>query len=183
MHLHPWWAIGAGIALSAACGLRAFLPLLVLGIASRTGLLTLGHGVGWLSSDTALIALGVATVLELATDKIPVLDHGLDAIGFVLRPAAAWLASYALLVHWPAPWGQGVALVLALLALAIQGAKAKVRLGSSALTLGTANPLVSVIEDALSLVMAVAGVLVPLAAIAALLVFIVAIQRRRARIA
>ena len=73
--------------------------------------------------------------------------------------------------------------MLALLALAIQGAKAKVRLGSSALTLGTANPLVSVIEDALSLVMAVAGVLVPLAAIAALLVFIVAIQRRRARIA
>src|SRR5712691_1094566 len=154
MHASQWLAIGAGIALAAACGLRAFLPLLVLGLAARGGLIDLAHPVGWLSSDPALIALGVATVLELAGDKIPVVDHALDAIGLVLRPASAFLASYALLIHWPAPWGQAAALLLALMALAIQGAKAKLRLGSTALTLGAFNPLVSVVEDVVSLGMA-----------------------------
>jgi len=178
MHMSQWLAVGAGVALSAACGLRAFLPLLVLGIAARSGQVHLSSNVDWLASDMALIALGVATVLELAADKVPVLDHALDAIGLVLRPAAAWLATYALLVHWPTPWGQVVALVLALIALAIQGAKAKVRLGSTALTLGTANPLVSIVEDVLSLGMAAAALVVPLLALAAALLLAVALARR-----
>lgn len=182
MDMSQWLAIGAGVALSAACGLRAFLPLLVLSLASRSGLVGLSPNVAWLTSDAALIALGVATVLELAADKIPVLDHALDAIGVVLRPAAAWLATYALLIHWPTPWGQIVALALALIALAIQGAKAKVRLGSTALTLGTANPLVSIVEDVIALGMAAAALVVPLLALAAaVLLAIVLGRRKRAR--
>jgi hypothetical protein len=179
MHMSQWLAIGAGVALSAACGLRAFLPLLVLGIASRSGLVHLAPKVQWLTSDAALIALGVATVLELAGDKIPVVDHALDAVGLVLRPAAAWLASYALLIHWPTPWSQIVALTLALIALGIQGAKAKLRLGSSALTLGTANPLLSIVEDVLSLGMAAAALVVPLLALAAAILLAVALGRRK----
>lgn len=179
MDMSQWLAIGAGVALSAACGLRAFLPLLVLGLASRNGLVGLSPNVAWLTSDAALIALGVATVLELAADKIPVLDHGLDAIGLVLRPAAAWLATYALLIHWPTPWGQIVALALALIALAIQGAKAKVRLGSTALTLGTANPLVSIVEDVIALGMAAAALVVPLLALAAAVLLAIVLGRRK----
>jgi len=171
--------VGAGVALSAACGLRAFLPLLVLGIASRGGLVHLAPKVQWLTTDVALIALGVATVLEMAGDKIPVLDHALDAIGLVLRPAAAWLASYALLIHWPTPWGQIVAIMLALIALGIQGAKAKVRLGSSALTLGTANPVVSTVEDVLSLGMSAAALVVPLLALGAAILLAVVLGRRK----
>jgi hypothetical protein len=178
MHMSQWLAVGAGVALSAACGLRAFLPLLVLGLAARSGGVHLSPNVGWLASDISLITLGVATVLEVAADKIPVLDHALDAIGLVLRPAAAWLATYALLVHWPSPWGQVIALVLALIALAIQGAKAKVRLGSTALTLGTANPLLSIVEDVLSLGMAAAALVVPLLAVAATLLLVFVLRRR-----
>jgi hypothetical protein len=180
MHASQWLAVGAGVALSAACGLRAFLPLLVLGLAARSDLVHLTPTVGWLAGDPALIALGVATVLEIAGDKIPVLDHALDAGGLLVRPAAAWLATYALLVHWPTPWGQIVALLLALMTLAIQGAKAKVRLGSTALTLGAANPVVSTIEDVLSLGMAAAGLVVPLLALAALVVLVFALRRRQA---
>ncbi len=180
MHASAWLAVGTGVALSAACGLRAFLPLLVLGIAGRIGFVTLAPAVAWLSGDAALIALGVATVLELAADKIPVLDHALDAIGLVVRPAAAWVASYALLIHWQKPWGPVVAVALALIALGVQGAKAKLRLGSSALTLGTANPWVSMVEDALAFGVAVAGIVLPLAAIAALLILALALSRRRA---
>lgn len=180
MHMSQWLAVGAGVALSAACGLRAFLPLLVLGLASRGGLVHLSPNVQWLTSDAALIALGVATVLEVAADKIPVLDHALDAVGLVLRPAAAWLATYALLVHWPTPWGQIVALTLALIALAMQAAKAKVRLGSTALTLGTANPLVSMVEDVLALGMAAAALVVPLLAVGAAILLAVVLARRQA---
>ena len=49
----------------------------------------------WLAHDFALVALGVATVVEIAADKIPVVDHVLDVLGLAVRPAAAWLASYA----------------------------------------------------------------------------------------
>jgi hypothetical protein len=171
--------------LSAACGLRAFMPLLILGAAARGGLVELAPSVRWLTTDPALIALGVATVVELAADKIPVVDHALDAIGLVLRPAAAWLATYALLVHWPAPWGQLVALLPALMALGIQGAKAKVRLGSTTLTLGTGNPVVSLVEDLASLAMAAIGLIVPWLVLAALLVLalVLALRRRGPRTA
>jgi hypothetical protein len=137
----------------------------------------------WLSSDPALIALGVATVVEIAGDKIPVVDHALDVIGLALRPAAAWLATYSLLVHWPAPWGQLVALLPALMALGIQGAKAKVRLGSTALTLGTGNPVVSLVEDLLSLAMSAVALIVPWLALALLLVVLAVLARRRPRAA
>ena len=157
MHASSWLALGAGVALAAACGLRAFLPLLIVGAASRGGLVELTPSVRWLASDPALITLGAATVVELAADKIPVVDHALDAVGMVLRPAAAWLAAYSLLVHWPAPWGQMMALLPALMALGVQGAKAKIRLGSTALTLGTGNPVVSVVEDLVSLASTYAG--------------------------
>jgi len=173
-----WLAVLAGVALSAACGLRAFLPLLVLGLAARSGLVHLSAGGAWLARDTSLIALGVATALELAADKVPVLDHALDAIGLVVRPTAAWLASYALLQNWPTPWAQMVSLALALTALGIQGLKAKFRLGSTALTLGSGNPVVSVLEDVVALALSLAAVLVPLAALVLLALLAWSLRRR-----
>ena len=179
MHGGEWLAVGAGVALAAACGLRAFLPLLVLGLAARGGLVHLTPSAAWLAHDWPLMALAVATVLELAADKVPVLDHALDVIGLVVRPAAAWLAAYAVLIHWPAPWGQAVALLLALIALAFQGVKAKLRLGSTAVTLGTANPVVSVLEDIAALAMSLAAVLVPILGVVLLVLLALVLRRGR----
>ena len=179
MHASMWLALGSGIAVAAACGLRAFLPLLLLGAASRLGLITLRAGVTWLSSDFALIALGVATVLEIAADKIPVVDHALDAVGTVLRPAAAWLGAYAVLQSWPTPWAQIAGLVLGTTALVVHGAKAKLRLGSTALTLGHANPVVSLIEDATALVTLAVAILAPALAIVIPVLLVVGLRRRR----
>src|SRR5215471_7021247 len=78
-------AVMTGVALAAACGLRAFLPLLVAGVASRFGLLSLGPNFTWLGENPALVALGLATVLEMVGDKIPVVDHALDVAGTVIR--------------------------------------------------------------------------------------------------
>lgn len=181
MEVSWWLALLAGVALAAACGLRAFLPLLVLGVAARLGLLALHGSSSWLAGDLALVALGVATVLEILGDKIPVVDHALDAVGTVVRPVAAWIGAYALLSAWPTPWGQLAAVVLGTSALVVHGLKAKVRLGSTAVTLGSANPLLSLVEDALSLLGAVCAVLAPIAVVFALVPLVWFLTRRRAR--
>ena len=59
-------SICLGIGLSAACGFRVFVPLLVMNIASLSGHLHLVHGFEWLGSYPALIAFSVATCLEIA---------------------------------------------------------------------------------------------------------------------
>ncbi len=174
-------ALAAGVAIAAATGLRAFLPLLAIGLAGRFGLLHLRPDAQWLASDPALWALGVATVLEVAGDKIPVVDHALDAVGTVLRPAAAWIGGYAVLTGWGAPWAQIAALVLGAGALGVHAAKAKTRVGSTALTLGLGNPLLSIVEDGLVIGLLVLAVLVPLAALALLVLLIAWVARRLGR--
>jgi uncharacterized protein DUF4126 len=174
-------ALLSGIAVAAACGLRAFLPLLLLGLASRLGLLQLRGGAEWLATDLALIALGVATVLEVAGDKVPVVDHALDVVGTLLRPAAAWLGAYAVLQSWPTPWAQIAAILLGTTALGVHALKAKLRLGSTAATLGTANPVVSVIEDVLALATMVVAVLAPVLAIVVLALLVIAFRRGQRR--
>ena len=71
-------------------------------------------------------------------------------------------------------------MALALLALGIQVAKAKLRIGTTALTLGHFNPVVSVLEDLASLVMALAALLAPaVALIVVIVIFSVAARRGR----
>jgi hypothetical protein len=174
-----WLAPLAGIAVAAACGLRAFLPLLLLGLAARAGIVQLHEGARWMSGDVALTALAIATVVEILGDKVPVVDHALDAIGMVLRPLAASFGAYAALVSWPTPWGQLAALALGALAVGVHLAKAKVRIGSSALTLGSANPLISLFEDVLSLALVALAILAPIAILALVAAAIVVVRRSR----
>jgi hypothetical protein len=175
-----WLAPLAGIAVAAACGLRAFLPLLLLGGAARAGIVELHEGARWMSGDLALGALAVATVVEVLGDKVPVVDHALDAVGTVLRPLAASLGAYAALVSWPTPWGQLAALALGAVAVGVHLAKAKVRIGSSALTLGSANPVISLLEDVLSLALVAVAILAPIA-VAVVVVALIAVARRPRR--
>jgi len=177
-------ALASGVAIAAACGLRAFLPLFAVGLAAHVGWLHLHHGSEWLASTGALWALGTAAVLEIVADKVPIVDHALDAVGTLLRPLAAVAASFAVLSGWGEPWAGLVSLALGAGALAVQGAKAKVRLGSSALTLGHANPLLSTAEDATSIGLLVTAILVPvvsLVLVALLLVWLARAAGRRAQ--
>ena len=173
-------AVIAGIVIAAACGLRAFLPLLVLGLAARSGWVELDPRAQALTGNLALLALSVATVLEIAADKIPVVDHALDVIGTFVRPAAAWLGASALFHGWPAPWGSLVSLSLAAVALGVHALKAKLRLGTTALTLGHGNPIVSSLEDLIALVMTLLAVLLPILGLILLVALVVGAMRRRA---
>jgi uncharacterized protein DUF4126 len=174
-------ALAAGVGIAAACGLRAFLPLLFLGAAARMELIHLRPGSEWIASDAALLALGIATLLEIAADKIPVLDHALDAVATVLRPAAAWLGAFAVLGQWPSPWGQLAAFFLASFTLGFHALKSAVRVGSTATTLGHANPLLSGAEDVASFLLCWA-VIVPVVALLAIALgtwLLLSLRRRR----
>jgi hypothetical protein len=160
--------LALAITLAAAAGLRAWLPLLVAGVLSKLGIADLGASFGWLGSWPALGLLGGATVLEVAGDKIPVVDHVLDTVGTVVRPMAGTLAAAAALVHVQDPL---VALVIGLVvgapvALAPHVAKTTLRGVSSGATAGLANPVLSLVEDAVSLVLAVLAFLVPILGVA-----------------
>jgi hypothetical protein len=174
-------AVLGGAAVAAAAGLRAFLPLFVLGLASRFGIVHLAHGAAWMASEPALVCLGTATLLEIAGDKIPAVDHALDFVGTIVRPAAAAVGAYGMLVGWPAPWAQLIALLLGTGAFAMNLAKAKLRLGSSAVSLGAANPVLSVLEDVVSIGMLLVGLLAPLLILVLLVAAAWAWSRRMSR--
>jgi len=166
-----------GVAIAAACGLRAFLPLLVLGLGARFGLVHLAPQAAWLSGDTVLWTLGVAAVLELLGDKIPVVDHALDVAGTFVRPAAAAVAGWATFAGVHPALSFAAAVVLGAGALGVHALKAKTRLGSSALTLGHANPLLSVTEDVAAGALSGLAILAPLVAFAVLALGLVLVAR------
>jgi len=170
----------AGVAIAAACGLRAFLPLLALALASRFGLVQLSQQAGWMGGNLALWALGIATVLEVLGDKIPVVDHALDVVGTFVRPAAAAVAGWATFGNVHPALAFVAALILGTGAFGIHALKAKARLGSTALTLGHANPLLSVGEDVTAAGLSAAAVLVPIAAAGVVVLLVVwALGRRK----
>jgi ABC-type thiamin/hydroxymethylpyrimidine transport system permease subunit len=171
------WLLPAllGIGLAASCGLRTFLPLLLVSLAARFHLFGFepnGH-LAWLGSLPALAALSVATVAEFIGDKIPLVDHGLALVGTVTRPAAGALAA-ASAFHLADPGTAALAgLILGVpTALAFHTAQTGTRVASTATTAGLGNPVVSLAEDGLAagtVLMSMAyPMLVPIIAVAVL---------------
>jgi hypothetical protein len=162
--------LALAIALAASAGLRAWLPLLLAGGLARLGVLDLGPSFQFLASNKALIVFGVATIIEIVGDKIPAVDHALDLVGTPLRPAVGALLAASVLGTVSDPL---TALVLgtavgAPTALVPHAAKSALRAASTAVTGGMANPLLSLVEDAVSIVTFVAAILVPALVVCAL---------------
>jgi hypothetical protein len=108
-------------------------------------------------------------------------DHALDTVATFIRPVAAWIGAYAMLIHWPSPWAAVMATLLAGGSLAVHALKGVVRVGSTAATAGTANPVVSTTEDALAFSLIAMAILVPILALVLLVVAIWFVRRRRRR--
>ena len=156
-------SLALGIGLAACAGLRAWLPLLLLGGLARWGVVDLSPSFEFVSSTRALILFGVATVVEIAGDKIPAVDHALDAMSTVLRPAAGSLLAAAVLWQISDPltaMALGIA-VGAPSALVPHAAKSTLRVVSTSFTGGLANPVLSLLEDALAFVLFVLTVVLP----------------------
>lgn len=176
-------SISLAIGLAACAGLRAWLPLLLVGGLARAEVLSLGPSFGFLASNRALILFGVATAIEIVGDKVPAVDHALDMLSTVLRPAAGSLIAASVMWQVRDPLtalALGVA-VGAPAALVPHAAKTVLRAASTTLTGGLANPLISVAEDVLAVAMFVFTVVLPVLAATALAVVAYLVLRRLSR--
>jgi hypothetical protein len=168
-----------GVALAATAGLRLFMPFLFMGGMARYAHTPTPAMLDWTATDAGFLLLLVATLLEVLADKIPVVDHALDAVATFLKPAAGFMLPAALLYDASpmAAWVIGIA-AGAPLALGVHATKAGTRTLSSATTVGAGNPIVSFFEDALAVVILLFIALAPV--IAALLVLLLAVVVVRA---
>lgn len=140
-------AFATAYALSTSVGFRPFMTLALASLATHFGYLHPSPAFAALGSDGATASLALLAIFELLADKIPVVDHALHVLHFATKPVAA-----ALLVGGTVPDAGaatvGVTMVLAALnAVGVHTAVAAVRAGSTSMTMGTANPLVSLAED------------------------------------
>lgn len=165
-------SIFLGVGLAASVGFRVFLPLFALSLAAYLGVWDLNDNWQWIGSVAALIAFGVATIVEIFAYFIPWVDNALDSLAV---PLAA-IAGTAVMVSTVANLDPVVTWSLAIIAgggtaTAIKGANAAGRITSTATTGGIANPVVSTIETGTAVAVSTASILVP--PIAAILVIVI----------
>jgi hypothetical protein len=158
-----------GVGLSAACGFRVFIPLLVISIASKTAHLTLAPGFDWMGTWPAIVAFSVATALEITAYYVPWLDNLLDTIA---TPAAivAGVIVTAACIGDMSPFLKWTLAVVAGggAAGAVQVVTGAARGATTTLTGGMANSVVATAENAGSAILSVLAILVPIAAIIAI---------------
>lgn len=159
-------SICLGIGLSASVGFRVFLPLFALSLASYFDVWQLNDSWQWIGSSTALITLGVATIVEIFAYFIPYIDNLLDSVSV---PLAA-LAGTAVMLSTVSDLSPVITWALAIIAgggtaAAISGASTTTRLASTATTGGLANPLVSAIETGTAIIMSIISIFLPILAI------------------
>jgi len=168
--------IAVGIGLSAACGFRIFVPLLMMNLASMSGQLHLSSGFAWIGSYYATVAFSSATMVEVLGYYIPWLDHVLDIAATPAAIIAGTIATASLVTDM-SPFLKWTLALIAGGGIAglVQGTTVALRAKSSVLTVGIGNPLVSTLELVGSIIIALLAILVPilcLALIAFLSIFV-----------
>ena len=142
-----------GIALSATCGFRIFVPLLAVNIGTRAmdadgePLIALAAGFDWLSSDIAMIIFLVAAIFEIGGYYIPWIDNLLDTIASPAAIVAGTLITASFITGME-PWLQWLLGLIAGggAAGAVQAATVVTRASSTITTGGLGNPIVASVE-------------------------------------
>ncbi len=153
-----------GIALSACCGFRVFIPLLGASFATYQNWFALPADMNWIGSQPALICFSTAALLEIAAYYIPFVDNLLDTIatplaavaGTVLAASFLPIADFNPLLKW----------LLAIVAgggaaVTVQTGTGLLRLASTKTTAGTGNSFVATGENALAISGTVLSFLAP----------------------
>ncbi len=157
-------AISLGICLSAACGLRIFLPFLIASIAAKCGLIELKDSFHWIGSWPALIAFATATITEITAFYLPWLDNFLDSIA---TPAAGIAGTIITVAVMPSDnstllsWSLGI-ICGGGAATAIQLTTVAARATSTLTTGGLANPIVSTMELAGASIISILAIFIPI---------------------
>lgn len=168
-----------GIALSATCGFRIFVPLLAVCLATRAEgedaqpLVELANNFNWLASDSALIVFMVAAIFEIVGYYLPVIDNFLDTVATPASVLAGTLITAAFLTGME-PWMQWVLGLIAGggMAGAVQSTTVVARAASTVTTGGLGNPIVASVETGYSFLGSFLAVLAAPVALVILLFFV-----------
>lgn len=185
-----------GLGLATASGLNAYIPLLALGLLSRfTDLITLPHGWAWLENGWVMTIVAVLLLIEIVADKIPALDSINDTIQTFVRPTSGGIvfgsgtAAQTAAVTDPGAFvhsGQWIPIVIGVLvALVVSLTKSTVRPAANVATAGVAAPVLSTIEDGVSIALVFVAILIPVVVLVVLVLlvwgFVKLLRRRRRR--
>jgi uncharacterized membrane protein len=184
---------GAGLA--TAAGLNAYIPLLLFGLGARFfDWVQLPPAWAWLSNEWVLVVIGVLLVLEIVADKIPAVDSVNDIVQTVVRPTAggilfgAGTGSQTVAVTDPASFFTSNAWVPVaigvVLSLVVHVGKTMARPAANAASFGLAAPVLSTVEDGVSLALAFFAIVVPVLVIVGIIAVViggVALIRRSRR--
>jgi len=170
-------SILAGVSLSAACGFRVFVPMLVMSLAVNAGHMTPSSGFEWMGSWPALVCFGLATALEIAAYFIPLVSNALDTIA---TPAAAVAGTIltASVIGEMSPVLRWIIAAVAGGAVAGGVQLATVSLRSMATPVGGSG-VVSALEDGAAVAASVLAVVLPLLTAVLLVFFAVLVVRRK----
>ncbi|WP_261663148.1 DUF4126 domain-containing protein [Deinococcus sp. Marseille-Q6407] len=156
------------LGLSGAAGLNAYIPLLLVGLLAHQGLVTLSPPFDLLGNPWTLLVIFAVGAVDFIGDKVPGIDH-------LLHLLSGWVAAAAGAILFASQSGladvsPSLAAVLGLLvAGSVQAGRAAVRPAATTLTAGVGNPVLSTVEDGLSLGLSVLALFVPALAVLGLL--------------
>jgi hypothetical protein len=171
-------ALATGVVLAASAGLRAFLPVFAASVGVRFMGMPVPEYLDWLGSPVTMIIFGGATVVEILSDKIPVVDHALDAVQSFTKPILGAIAATPFLFQFAPEHAAALGLAVGIpLALGVHATKATVRAGSTVTTAGLGNPFLSVLEDVAAVVAVVLAFVVPLLALILTVILLAAMVR------
>ena len=173
-----------GIGLSAACGFRVFVPLLVMSVASLMGWFEPMQGFEWLAMPSVCIALGFATLCEIGAYYVPWVDNLLDTVATPAAMLAGTLTTMAVssgemsqFATWAAAIivGGGTAGVVQMGTVAARGV-------STATTGGFGNPVIATGEWIGAIVLSVLAMIMPVfIAVAVLILIVIGVRWIRAK--
>lgn len=153
----------SGLALAAAAGINAYLPLFFLGLISRvTNPDYLVSPYNTLSETWALIVLFLLLLIEVFADKLPSVEILNDTIQTVVRPVAGGILMMALVAPtgaFPSPLALALGIVVAGV---VHTTKVGFRPMVTVHSAGQAGAMVSAIEDLVAMVCVLMAMIMPL---------------------
>jgi hypothetical protein len=165
-------ALFLAYSLSGAAGIRASWVMLVVAWSVHFGYLHPASSLTWVGSWWIIAMAFVASLVDLVGDKVPILDHALQTVHLVLAPVVGGIAAMSGYSGDPV-----FSVLLGVLgggnAFFLHSTKTGVRAASTATTLGVANPVISIFEDAVATLFIIVSMLAP--ALAAVLLLLATI--------
>lgn len=161
--------------LSAAAGLNAYVPFLIVALLARfTDVFNLPSGLEWIQSGWAIAIAAVLLISEIVLDKIPAVDSVNDMVGTAIRPGVGGLIAAAsqhntldsstfMQHHTWIPVLGGI-----LIAGVVHTGKATARPAINVASLGVGAPIVSATEDVTSVGLSFVAIFAPMLVILAL---------------